>query len=151
MELLEIPKVKDRIDQLLAFILTLGCVALAAYAVIQVRVVIALGGEAADFRRSQFRLATIAGVIVLGLAWFIYTMWVVDSHQQGYTLARIARAQGKRMPVRFTNRPLMTWLWEHNLHLAVERFWKNVLIPLVVLLLARIASGMLQAFLSGTP
>ena len=115
MELLEEPTIRDRIDQLLAFCLTLVCVGLAASAVLQVRVVIALAGELADFRRSQFRLATAVGVIILGLAWFIYTMWVVDSHQQGYTLARIARAQGKLMPARFGHRTVMIWLWEHNL------------------------------------
>ncbi|MCU0521344.1 MAG: hypothetical protein MUF84_11710 [Anaerolineae bacterium] len=151
MALLEEPKVRDRVDQLLSFVLTLICVALAVYAVIQVRVVIALASELADFRRAQFRLATIFGVIVLSLAWFVYTLWVVDSHQQGYVLARIARAQGKTMPVRFTNQPVMPWLWQHNLHLAVTRFLKNVLVPLAILVVARIISEILQALIVGKP
>ena len=151
MALLEEPKARDRVDQLLAFVLTLVCVALAVYAIIEIRVVIALASELADLRRAQFRLTTIVGVIVLALAWFVYTLWVVDSHQQGYTLARIARAQGKSMPVRFTNRPVMPWLWQHNLHLAVARFLRNALVPLVVLILARIASEVLQALVVGKP
>jgi hypothetical protein len=130
MELLGVPKLRDRVDQLLAFVLTLICVGLAAYSVTFVRVAIALAGELADFRRSQFRVANIAGVIVLGIAWFVYTLWIVDSHQQGYLLARIARARGKGMPIRYAGRRIPTWLWQHNLHLAVRRFRVNVTIPL---------------------
>ncbi len=74
MELLEEPKLSDRADQLLAFVLTLICAGLAAYSTSFVRSAVALAGEMADFRRSQFRLANIVGVIVLGIAWFAYTL-----------------------------------------------------------------------------
>jgi len=151
MELLEEPKLRDRVDQLLAFVLTLVCVGLAAYSTSFVRSTVALAGELANFRRSQFRLANIVGVIVLGIAWFAYTLWVVDSHQQGYLVARIGKARGRKMPARFAGKSIMTWLWEHNLHLAIARFRRNVTIPLVVILIARVIAGVLQTQLVQGP
>lgn len=151
MELLEEPKLSDRADQLLAFVLTLICAGLAAYSTSFVRSAVALAGEMADFRRSQFRLANIVGVIVLGIAWFAYTLWVVDSHQQGYMVARIARARGRKMPARFANHPILTWLWKHNLHLAIARFRRNVTIPLVVILIARVIAAVIQTQLVQSP
>ena len=61
MELLEEPKLSDRADQLLAFVLTLICVGLAAYSTSYVRSAVALAGEVADFRRN----VTIPLVVIL--------------------------------------------------------------------------------------
>ncbi len=48
------------------------------------------------------------------------------------------------MPARFANHPILTWLLKHNLHLAIARFRRNVTIPLVMILIARVIAAVIQ-------
>jgi hypothetical protein len=147
MELMDEPTPQDRLDQLLAFVLTLICVGLALLAAQQIRVAAALVGQLLGFTRAGFRLLNVALMIGLVVSWFVYTLWVADAHQQAHTRARIARARGRKMPAAYAERPVMRWLWMHSLHQVVERFAKNALVPLCLLLLSRLSSAVIQMVL----
>ncbi len=149
MELLENPNPSDRIHYAIAWVFTALCGGLGLWAAHQIRVAILLAGSVAESRQRGFRIADRFGWVILGLLWFIYIMAVADAHRAGVTQARINRIRGEVQTTKLQDRPLLRWLWKNDLHIAVGRFLRNVLIPLGVLVTAFLVSEVLRVLAIG--
>lgn len=149
MELLDEPTFKDRVHYAVAFLLTAVCGALGLWAAHQIRVVILLAATVVESRRRGFRVADRFGWVVLGILWLAYAMAVEHSHRTGVTEARVRRARHQEPDRKYENRAVLRWLRKHDLHIAVERFLRNALIPIGILIVAILVSELLGALATG--
>jgi hypothetical protein len=141
MELLSKATLKDHAHHLVAFLFTVICGALGALAVQNVRTTILVILNLADLDYRGSRLANTASWYVLGVLWAIYVLAIIPSHHGAVTRARVlkARAQAqaddhaRRPPAEIADRPLLRWLWQHDLHLAALRFLRHLAIPAAIL------------------